>query len=661
MRNNVIMGALCAGGLGMGCVGGSVAAGGKPSGAATPSPVAAIESPKPVVKGPVKRLTAFASDAELVAFLRETVRAERLRREAQAQKMADAGVLAKPAMEMKAQATPAPAGKAEGAKEDESVTNVQHAGVDEGGIVKVRGEHLVVLRRGRLFTVRIGDDSLTPVSAVDAFGPDIDPGGTWYDEMLVSDDTIVVVGYSYQRGGTELGLFDLDRQGGIRYRATYHLRSNDYYSSRNYASRLLGRKLVFYTPLYVWPDEQAPLRYFPALRKWHSGATESEFRPIYTPRRIYRPLTETPTLALHTVTVCDLGRAQDDLACAATAVMGPPGRVFYVSPTAVYVWMTDGSWHSSASRSLLYQLPLEGGDPRAIRVSGSPIDQFSFLEEDDTLNVLLRADAAGDGMWRAEVSQGDVALLRLPLESFAAEVAEARVSRYRALPKPDGYVFQNRFVGDYVLYGSGNGWGSPRTPSSDRLFATRYAGGQPVTLSLGHGVDRIEALGTNAIVVGTDGRDLHFSPVSLGDRPFVADRYTRPDAAQGELRSHGFFYKAESEDAGILGLPVRGAGRPGYEHLFRDSMSILFVRNDSLHLSELGELTPRTKGVTSDACRASCVDWYGNARPLFLRGRIFALLGYEIVEGRISADRGTIEERRRVSFAPGRVAVTQAN
>jgi hypothetical protein len=53
-----------------------------------------------------------------------------------------------------------------------------------------------------------------------------------------------------------------------------------------------------------------------------------------------------------------------------------------------------------------------------------------------------------------------------------------------------------------------------------------------------------------------------------------------------------------------------------------------------------------------DARRVSCVDWYGNARPLFLRGRIFALLGYELVEGR--EDDGRIRELRRVSFAPRR-------
>src|SRR5439155_19904322 len=37
-----------------------------------------------------------------------------------------------------------------------AITNTQHAGVDEGGIVKLHGDHLVILRRGRLFTIAIG-------------------------------------------------------------------------------------------------------------------------------------------------------------------------------------------------------------------------------------------------------------------------------------------------------------------------------------------------------------------------------------------------------------------------------------------------------------------------------------------------------------------------
>ena len=91
----------------------------------------------------------------------------------------------------------------------ESITNVQTAGVDEGGIVKRAGEHLVILRRGRLFTVRVGGDPLQPLAMLDAYAPGSNPQGAWYDELLISGSTVVVVGYSYARGGTEIGLFDL--------------------------------------------------------------------------------------------------------------------------------------------------------------------------------------------------------------------------------------------------------------------------------------------------------------------------------------------------------------------------------------------------------------------------------------------------------------------
>ncbi len=62
----------------------------------------------------------------------------------------------------------------------------------------------------------------------------------------------------------------------------------------------------------------------------------------------------------------------------------------------------------------------------------------------------------------------------------------------------------------------------------------------------------------------------------------------------------------------------------------------------------------RAAGV-DDGCKASCTDWYGNARPIFYSGRVFALLGYEMVEGTI--DGGSIHEARRVSFAPPKPAV----
>ena len=621
----------------------------------------AVLPAKSTASSPKKTMRAFRSEQELVAYFRDIAEKQKRERRDMAGSFGAAQPLAAPTTTL---ALSKSADAASGAKDSESVTNVQHAGVDEGGIVKVHGNHLVVLRRGRLFTVAIGDGALTPVSSVDAFAPDINPAGTWYDEMLVSDDTVAVIGYSYQRGGTEVGLFSIDRAGNLSYRSTYHLRSNDYYSSRNYASRLIGSKLIFYSPLYIYPGAEDPFASFPAVRKWHKGATASEFHRIITPNHIYRP-EQPPTsaygVALHTVTVCDL--AHGDFDCTATSVIGPPGRVFYVSPESVYIWVNDWVREGGKMReqSMVYRMPLNGvfgpdAAPSALMVSGSPVDQFSFLEsEDNHLNVLVRSDTSGDGMWGAEVAQGDIALIRVPLSSFSDGSESVPASSYRRLPNPAGYTFQNRFVGDYLLYGTGSGWGYAQKTDRKSLYALRWAvDGDLHELSLAHGVDRIEQMGPDAVVVGTDGKNLHFTSVRLGKWPAVADDYIRPGASQGELRSQGFFYKPDARDTGMLGLPISEPARPGYRHLFETSAAILFLKNDSLHFKEVGELSAQPERAKDDGCRASCVDWYGNARPLFVRGRVIALLGYELVEGRV--DNGRIRETRRVNYAPQNLA-----
>jgi uncharacterized secreted protein with C-terminal beta-propeller domain len=85
-----------------------------------------------------KTMRAFRSEAELTGYLRDL--AEMQKRE-QARRRGEAAT--KSAGLANAEAL-APAETKDG---DESITNTQHAGVDEGGIVKLHGDHLVVLRR----------------------------------------------------------------------------------------------------------------------------------------------------------------------------------------------------------------------------------------------------------------------------------------------------------------------------------------------------------------------------------------------------------------------------------------------------------------------------------------------------------------------------------
>ncbi|WP_426071823.1 beta-propeller domain-containing protein [Janthinobacterium sp. DSP2-3-3] len=601
---------------------------------------------------PRKTLAPFASEQALSSYLQQLqARQAALQREQQKLQRATAQYSAQytaaapaPVAPMAAKAVPAASAEAA-----ESITNVQTAGVDEGGIVKLHGKHLVMLRRGKLFTVQVGGNALQPVAVLDAFAPGSDPSGSWYDEMLIDGDTVVVIGYSYSRGGTEIGLFDIAADGKLAYRSTYHLRSNDYYSSRNYASRLIGSKLVFYSPLSLNLRRGDPFGGFPALRRWRPDVVPSDFKRIAPATRIYRTDEEPEVgagLTLHTVTVCDL--AQRDMRCEATAVMGPQGRVFYVSGESVFVWTTRRGRDSG-----VFRIPLDGSAPSALKVAGAPVDQFSFLESvDGHLNVLLRAEGQGDAMWDGAQGRGDMALLRVPLTSFSDGRDSAPASSYKPLPGGGGYGLQNRYVGAYLLYGNpGNGGGRqadqawPRQP----LYAVHWAdAGSVQALSLPHGVERIEALGNDAVVIGAQGKDLHFSSIRLGAQASVATRYIRADAAQGESRSHGFFYKPQAQDEGMIGLPILGADeRPD---LNRPAASVLYLRNSGLQLTELGALAARPGPSPDDGCRASCVDWYGNARPLFLQGRVFALLGYELVEGALKV--GQIREVRRISYAP---------
>jgi hypothetical protein len=560
------------------------------------------------------------------------------------------------------------------------ITNTQSVGIDEGGIVKQHKNHLVILRRGRLFTVAIGNDVLAPVDMQDAFAPGSERGekpefGAWYDELLISGDTIVVMGYSYTKGGAELVLFRIGDDGKLTYRNTYVLRSNDYYSSRNYASRLIGDTLVFYTPYYLNFYYLDPTQSLPALRHWQGKQNPGEFRTIAPASRIYLAADDldarNEAIALHTVTTCKI--ADGALDCSASAVLGYAGREFYVARNAVYVWTAP--WrhdNETPVEATVFRLALDAEvEPTALKAWGSPIDQFSFLEsEDGQLNVLLRAEGPTASMWAAEQGSQNLAFLRVPLAAFGNGASAVARENYTPLAAPEGgWRMQNRYIGDVLVYGASQPrWARKKGKPAAYVFhwkAARRAGQPPLQkISPPHGVDRIEALGQMPLLIGAEANSLYFTPVFVAS-PDVAspaaslaartgESFNLPDAAQGETRSHGFFY-SPGANSGLLGLPFIRSGAQDRRAFKRNSSGVVFLRHKYPDqgeffgkLSEAGILAAAEKREIDDHCIASCADWYGNARPLFINDRIFALMGYEIVEGRIENNR--IQEVRRINF-----------
>ena len=310
----------------------------------------------------------------------------------------------------------------------------------------------------------------------------------------------------------------------------------------------------------------------------------------------------------------------------------------------------------------MFRIPLDGAAPTGIKTAGVPIDQMSFLEDESGhLNVLLRESGAGEGMWGSERTQGSMALLRVPLAAFGDGKGAAGREHYRTLPGPQASSVQNRYVGEWLLWGGasiGRGPAMTMRPAG-QAWAVRISGStQPVTLEPGHDIERIEAMGRDAVLVGNVGADLHFTSVRLGrSGAGLGGRHVQPGASQGETRTHGFFFRPTGSDEGLLGLPVLEHGSQGRHGVYaggHGSASVLYLRQRELGFTPLGQLHSRPASARDDACKASCVDWYGNARPIFLGDRVFALLGYELVEGALTGARSDerIEERRRISFAP---------
>lgn len=621
--------------------------------------------PAPRAQAQTAGLRAFASDQELVAFLKRRARQHPAPMPADLPPPAPTMVMAPPSAPGAASEAVVVTGTR---APSPSITNTQEADVDEGGIVKVHGNHLVVLRRGRLFTVQLGDRTMRAVDHVDAFPPGTDGDGAWYDEMLVSGDHVIVVGYSYERGGTEINRFRIDAAGRLRYEDSHHLRSNDYYSSSNYASRLIGSQLIFYTPLDL--DPYAPIvAQLPALRRWtgkdldrYAGLGKDGFQRITPATRVYvpEPIRRDPEAdisTLHTVTVCDL--AAPRLSCRATAVLGSGSRNFYVSGNAVYVWIGEAlPGRNGNDRAMLYRMPLDGSRPGALQAWGGPVDQFSFREDraKAALDVVVRADSGGDWMWRPEVSYGDAALLHLPLSAFGNGSYLAPRRTYRALPLGKGasWSFHNRFMGRHLVYSAGSFAGEE---SRAAVFAVPLDGGLISRISAPHAVDRIDIIGSDAVVIGNDKEDrLGFSAVELaGSQPRLGDTYFLPAAREGERRSQAFFYRPDPGSAdgasGTLGLPVtRDLGNSPAARFLGSGSAVAFLRRDARHFTPAGELAAHAETARDDGCKASCVDWYGNARPIFLGERVFALMGYELVEGKLG--NGRIREFARLDFAP---------
>jgi hypothetical protein len=553
----------------------------------------------------------------------------------------------------------------------QSITNNQEVDVDEGDIVKQYGRFLIVLKDGRLFSIDTGapGTSLRLADRIDIYSSPEDE--TWYDELLIHDDWLIVTGYNYGEDASEIDLIAIDAGGGLELRARYYIESNDYYSVRNYASRLAHGQFVVYTPIDLRDDEPLAI---PRIRSWTPGGGLSEWRPLFDITDVYRPIQQTLTPSLHVVSVCRFDRPEK-FACRSRGVVGAAYSQMYVASENIYLWLSSDlndwiygrDWPDECAENVdpstlqpltaaVFQIPIAGGGVRALHTIGVPNDQFAFDERDGRLLALLKREPVGCYLYEQQA----VPLIyeSIPLALFrSAPIAldSDAIVRVPALP---GWGLQNRYSRDYLLYGApqDSWWEDISTPAPRQLVVVPLANpaGYEV-LAPAHTVQRIELIGDNAVAFGfaesvDDEENLGISTVELRAQPHLADTRVLPDIQESEGRSHAFNALIGDDGSGILGLPTVYASKANW--YWSNPSDVQFFSTDAtLTLAPLGELAGTGDTDKSYECQVSCYDWYGNARPIFIAGRVFALSGSELIEGEIRA--GSIVEIGRVRMTAG--------
>jgi len=549
-----------------------------------------------------------------------------------------------------------------------SVTNTQNAGVDEGDIVKMYGRFLIVLQDGRLFSADTGrrNGELALVDRIDVYR-DRRTGG-WYDEILVSDNRIVVTGYNYTQAATEYSVFSISRDGRFTREATYFLSSADYYDTENYASRLVNGNLVIYTPLPLANVEAGTNVQWPIVRRWTSAAEDgrrantTNGRNLFDARAIYRPIQATYAPTVHTISVCPLGseRAGDEMECNSTAVVAPPGREFYVSTEHIYLWTyplhdgisrrlldcsrDGGASFEAAAPSTIFRIPLAGGAPRAVHTRGRPWDQLGM---DASTDEGFRALA----VWRDDrcvthrQQQAELPLryVSLPFSSFAARPQEAPRDRFTQVPSV-GMAIENRFTDTHLVYAGRSSWYSyAPQPNSTEQLATRAVAlrtSDPrvaTSLDVQHNALRVERVGDDIIVSGyRDWRGLTISLIDLDGTPRIGSSAFMAERYETEGRSHAFNAAVDPDGRGIMGLPTQQRRVESGRWWWRSASSdVSFLTVNNGQLESIGAVRGLNPKHPDYRCEVSCIDWYGNTRALFISGRIFALSGTELIEAEI--------------------------
>lgn len=496
--------------------------------------------------------------------------------------------------------------------------------------LRAHGDHLVVLRNGRLTTIRIADGGLEPVATAEALGAGVDPDQMIFYGLEETGDGVLVLAARSPGGTSESHIagYRVGADGRMTADGGAVLRSAGGMYAGAHVTRRIGDRVVFYEHIDIPLRDADPTEALPTLRGADGG-----FATTVDPRRVYRsvrPMNWGSNPRLHAVTVC--GPAGAEPACATTALYAPTPQVMHVSANAVY--LLTGHWDAG----VLYRMPLDGSAPSALQISGSTFSPHDFRESaDGYLGVHLL-----HGGWTKEAASQlpTPTLLRVPLSAFGDGRRAPDPRHYRPLARLGGFYY-SRFTDAWLVYGN--------RPSSDYMvqsglipetergrlgigmlrWADTTAPAWHPTRASAQAFAPAGDSGVLALVGGGDSLALAYLPLRPSAR-LLAMAAPAVEHWQGEMRGV-VSHPGNTAESGLLAVTT-GIRPSAYSWR---STGVAFIRYDSAGIRPIGALSlPGEPAGDREVV------------PVFAHGRIFVLLGGELVE--VAAEGDGIREIRRI-------------
>ncbi len=550
------------------------------------------------------------------------------------------------------------------------ITNNQVTGVDEGDIIKRYKNMLVILRKGKLYSLDISESNLPKmikIDEVDAFSP-FWKHDAWFDEILIDNGMVLVLGYNYDFDSTEVIRFILTKGGEFSYKDNYLIKSEDYFDEENYSSRLFNHQYTTYIPIELNTDT-AIQEQLPKIAKVEDGFSGDEDDLIWSPlievSDIYYPIQTVLNPMLHSFIVCPLD--EDVLICNGIGIISSWENLYYNNGEKIYMWTS--AWQEEAQQykeietdetlydykdsykyekrkdkikevdelynPLVYRISLDTFDVDAIQVKVMPTSQFSFHYQDNALYMF--------GLLDKRKAQ----LVKMPDSLFDKSASMSSIL-VREINNGADISSTQRYVGNYFLIGD-DGYNFVKDKIIKPLTAINFKNGYKKTINLNNYAKRIEAINNKALVIGkTLDNNLGVSLFSP-ENPKVIEQTTLLDRLEGENRSHAFNF-TYFDDYFLAGITTqdkdKAENEDGYYYWDDNTSSDITFIGGNEKIEYIGELTSQAK--PNKTCTLSCEDWYGNSRPFFIGNRIFAISGDELIEAELI--NGEIVEKYRINI-----------